>query len=221
MAERTTTCMNCGRPALSGKRGPLPTRCSECRDPRTDRFVARYRNDLEFRERHREKQRERYGAVAPRVRQCPTCGGAFLGRSRRRYCSVRCRDKSPSKTEGKRARWRRQQRRRKLRALGVLPLHNPAETHPAYDPRPPGQRDRVRWDALRQVVFERDRFRCQIQGPRCTGRAEHCDHVVPRRVAPHLEWEFSNLQAACAVCNRAKQDLTTSMGGTAAPSREW
>ena len=56
------------------------------------------------------------------------------------------------------------------------------------------------WQAVRLVVLGRDGGRCQIRGPRCRGRADTVDHIVPLAWAgPRLD--LANLRAACAPCN--------------------
>jgi len=36
------------------------------------------------------------------------------------------------------------------------------------------------WRRTRLLVLQRDGYRCQIRGPKCTGRATHVDHVLGR-----------------------------------------
>lgn len=52
------------------------------------------------------------------------------------------------------------------------------------------------------AVFARDSYRCRIQGPRCTGRAEQVDHIVPIAKGGH-PLDLTNMRAACGPCNQA------------------
>jgi 5-methylcytosine-specific restriction endonuclease McrA len=53
----------------------------------------------------------------------------------------------------------------------------------------------------RRGVLEAAGWRCQIRGPRCTGRATTVDHVVAlAEGGTHERW---NLRAACRACNSA------------------
>jgi 5-methylcytosine-specific restriction endonuclease McrA len=69
-----------------------------------------------------------------------------------------------------------------------------------------------RWDArltspayrrLRLAVLDRDRWLCQIAGPRCTGAATEVDHIVARADGGDI-FDPHNLRAACATCNRGR-----------------
>lgn len=67
----------------------------------------------------------------------------------------------------------------------------------------------ARWQKLRQAVFLRDLFTCQM--PRC-GKIEAntsrlvCDHKVPHRGDDRLFWCEANLQTLCKPCHdRVKQ----------------
>ncbi|MGC4940954.1 HNH endonuclease [Kribbella sp. DT2] len=55
-------------------------------------------------------------------------------------------------------------------------------------------------EVVRPVVLERDGFRCQINGPGCTGRATHVDHKLGKGVSEDL----TDMQAACEHCNTSK-----------------
>jgi 5-methylcytosine-specific restriction endonuclease McrA len=57
------------------------------------------------------------------------------------------------------------------------------------------------WQRLRRAVLARDRYLCQVQGPRCTGIADTVDHVLPSSTHPHLFWAEENLRASCRRCN--------------------
>ena len=52
------------------------------------------------------------------------------------------------------------------------------------------------------AILERDRYRCRLQLPGCTGRAVTADHIV--RVRDGGGDEPSNLRAACERCNRRR-----------------
>lgn len=59
------------------------------------------------------------------------------------------------------------------------------------------------WRKVRDLVLERDRWVCQISGPKCDGQADCVDHVIPvedggARLDP------GNLRAACTPCNVAR-----------------
>jgi 5-methylcytosine-specific restriction endonuclease McrA len=43
---------------------------------------------------------------------------------------------------------------------------------------------------------------CPVRGPRCTVRATTVHHIVPSSLAPERFFDPTNLQAACATCNR-------------------
>jgi 5-methylcytosine-specific restriction protein A len=58
------------------------------------------------------------------------------------------------------------------------------------------------WSKLRASILERDGYRCQMRGPRCTGIATTVDHI--REVADGGSDDPSNLQAACEPCHRSK-----------------
>lgn len=83
--------------------------------------------------------------------------------------------------------------------------------------------DRDSWSAvpastrkrLREEIFKRDGYECQIRGPRCNGRAEHLDHITPRYLGGAL-LDPGNLRASCRPCNGAGDSPET-----AAPSRVW
>ena len=55
------------------------------------------------------------------------------------------------------------------------------------------------WRRLRQAILHRDHFICQIQGPKCTGRAAEVDHIVPGD-----DHRPDNLQAVCQPCHQDK-----------------
>ena len=66
------------------------------------------------------------------------------------------------------------------------------------------------WPERRLAVLDRDGWRCQIRGPRCTGRATDADHIV--RGDDH---SLTNLQAACPPCHGRKSGQE---GAAARPS---
>ena len=62
------------------------------------------------------------------------------------------------------------------------------------------------WERLRKVVLKRDNYTCQLCGVKCLGRrrgmpSPHVDHTIPRKDAPHLAMEVSNLRTLCASCH--------------------
>lgn len=60
-----------------------------------------------------------------------------------------------------------------------------------------------RWRVVKAGVLKRDRYRCQLQLPGCTGRATTVDHVDPVfNGGPH--YEERNLAASCQSCNARK-----------------
>ena len=67
-----------------------------------------------------------------------------------------------------------------------------------YDPRL-GQ---GAWKNLRRLVLERDRWTCQIKGPKCIQAATCVDHKVARADGGDF-YDLANLQAACRPCNAA------------------
>jgi 5-methylcytosine-specific restriction protein A len=50
------------------------------------------------------------------------------------------------------------------------------------------------------MVLRRDRWTCQIRGPKCTVFATHVDHVIPR-VDGGSVFDPANCRASCARCN--------------------
>lgn len=63
-----------------------------------------------------------------------------------------------------------------------------------------------RWARTRRLVLERDRRRCTLELPGCTGVASHVDHIIPRRFGGTDE--LANLRAACPSCNLRRGDGT-------------
>jgi 5-methylcytosine-specific restriction endonuclease McrA len=50
------------------------------------------------------------------------------------------------------------------------------------------------------MVLARDRYTCQIKGPRCKTYATEVDHVIPRAEGGSV-FDMANLRAACGPCN--------------------
>jgi 5-methylcytosine-specific restriction protein A len=71
------------------------------------------------------------------------------------------------------------------------------------------------WRKIRLEILERDRHRCQIKGPGCTGEALEVDHILPVSLGGAW-WDPENLRASCSRCNNARniKRITT-------PSRVW
>lgn len=59
------------------------------------------------------------------------------------------------------------------------------------------------WRKLRKQVLERDRYRCQLREPGCTGKATVVDHII-NVGAGGAPLDPKNLQSACAPCNARK-----------------
>lgn len=64
------------------------------------------------------------------------------------------------------------------------------------------------WQTIRKKILERDAHLCQIAAPGCTGRATQVDHIVPVAKGGSW-WDTSNLRAACARCNVARNRTST------------
>lgn len=76
-------------------------------------------------------------------------------------------------------------------------------------------------DSVRIPVLERDGYRCQIRGPKCTVHANDVDHIVSRKDGGPL-LDPNNMRAACAPCNRGRRDDARGRPAvTLGPSREW
>jgi len=77
-----------------------------------------------------------------------------------------------------------------------------------------------RWRQIRDAILRRDKFRCQMirDGARCGRPATDVNHRVRRADAPRgfLVDAPSNLEAACAPCNRG--DRINRTGPPAQPS---
>jgi 5-methylcytosine-specific restriction protein A len=76
------------------------------------------------------------------------------------------------------------------------------------------------WPKIKAQVLERDGYRCRIRGPRCLGRANQVDHVIPRwkieRQRLPIDFDDErNLQSTCGPCHRSKTGKdANSMRGT-------
>lgn len=57
---------------------------------------------------------------------------------------------------------------------------------------------------LREHIFSRDNYQCQIKSEGCTNKAEEIDHIIP--VSKGGTEHPDNLQASCLNCNRKKSD---------------
>lgn len=66
------------------------------------------------------------------------------------------------------------------------------------------------WMALREIVFKRDGYVCQMNADGCTGGADICDHVTPIEfwMDEHDDYEGvddpENLMSLCQVCSDRK-----------------
>lgn len=72
-----------------------------------------------------------------------------------------------------------------------------------YEPIRFFQRTSISED-LRQEVFKRDNYECQIKSEGCQGKATEVDHIIP--VSKGGLNNLENLQASCLSCNRKKSD---------------
>jgi 5-methylcytosine-specific restriction protein A len=70
------------------------------------------------------------------------------------------------------------------------------------------------WPAIRARVLQRDRYRCQVQGPGCDGHGVEADHIVS--VADGGNNDPTNLRAICVACHRRR---TGQQGARAAKAR--
>lgn len=59
------------------------------------------------------------------------------------------------------------------------------------------------WKHLRIQVLKRDKHRCQVGGPGCTGRADQVDHIIST-AAGGAPLDPDNAQAICSACNARK-----------------
>lgn len=63
------------------------------------------------------------------------------------------------------------------------------------------------WRRVRQFVLERDGYRCQINGPKCTKVATEADHIVEVELGGSW-FDPDNLRAACRPCNAGRSMAT-------------
>ena len=62
-----------------------------------------------------------------------------------------------------------------------------------------------RWPkGLREFIFQRDAYLCQIKAPGCQIKAGDIDHIIPIAAGGDA-FEESNLRAACGKCNRGRR----------------
>jgi 5-methylcytosine-specific restriction endonuclease McrA len=80
---------------------------------------------------------------------------------------------------------------------------NPA---PYYDPR---------WRTIRRLVLERDVYACQLDLPKCRGRADSVHHVRDWRDGG-AAFDPDNLVAVCVSCNTAERNRRTAARARAA-----
>jgi 5-methylcytosine-specific restriction enzyme A len=59
------------------------------------------------------------------------------------------------------------------------------------------------WRHARAFVLARDRYLCQVRGPRCKGEATEADHVVAIADGGAM-FDPRNLRAACKPCNSGR-----------------
>lgn len=82
-------------------------------------------------------------------------------------------------------------------------------THRRRKPRayvPPAARINTRaWRKFRDQVV-REEPTCRLRLPGCTIISQTADHIVPRKVAPHLTLVRSNARGACHRCNMRRGD---------------
>jgi 5-methylcytosine-specific restriction protein A len=71
------------------------------------------------------------------------------------------------------------------------------------------------WKRIRLEILERDRYRCQIKGPGCTGEATEVDHILPVSMGGAW-WEHENLRGSCSRCNQMRNTKRTTTA-----SRVW
>jgi hypothetical protein len=81
--------------------------------------------------------------------------------------------------------------------------------HPAY---------RGPWSTVRKTILERDNHQCQIRAPKCTGTANHVDHIIPV-LKGGAWWDPDNLRASCAHCNNQRVDRKQETRWETAPTK--
>lgn len=62
------------------------------------------------------------------------------------------------------------------------------------------------WRLLRYEALKKANGACECCGatPESSGQPLHVDHIKPKSIYPHLEFELLNLQVLCADCNIGK-----------------
>ncbi len=81
------------------------------------------------------------------------------------------------------------------------------------------------WSKVRAQILARDGYRCQVQGPTCTGVGTSVDHIVPlSRGGARLD--PGNLRAACSGCQQwltveTRRLIATGMLGVEPRSESW
>lgn len=76
------------------------------------------------------------------------------------------------------------------------------------------------WPKVRLLVLSRDRYECQIRGPRCTHRATEADHIVAIAEGGQ-RFDLDNLRAACKPCNASAGGRLGAQRKQRTPSRDW
>lgn len=76
------------------------------------------------------------------------------------------------------------------------------------------------WQQVRRIVLHRDRYECQIRGPRCTQQATEADHIVALAKGG-ARLDLTNLRAACRPCNAAEGGRLGQARRQRTPSRNW
>jgi len=59
-------------------------------------------------------------------------------------------------------------------------------------------------EELKNEIFKRDNFECQLKYDNCSGKAEEIDHIIP--VSKGGLNNPDNLQASCSNCNKIKSN---------------
>jgi 5-methylcytosine-specific restriction protein A len=70
-----------------------------------------------------------------------------------------------------------------------------------------------RWRKLSEAKREADPLCEECLKLEIAVPAEEVHHVIPIRLAPHLAFEWSNLESLCVDCHRAKDGELTHGGG--------
>jgi len=63
----------------------------------------------------------------------------------------------------------------------------------------------ARWARLRQGIFERDNYVCQVRLKKCRGRANVVDHII-RSEEGGAEYDPANLRACCRSGNMVRHN---------------